>query len=80
MELQQESENFGEEQERLSGVANAKVRISSLADPAGIGIELLEYLEPEDGRQIPTDSDLQDLWSWQTKIEVADAIETIQQP
>ncbi len=78
MELQQESENFGEEQERLSGVANAKVRISSLAAPAGIGIELLEYLEPEDGRQIPTDSDLQDLWSWQTKIEVA-AIETIQQ-
>ncbi len=77
MELKQESENSGVEQERLSGVANAKVRISSLAAPAGIGIELLEYLEPTDGRSIPTDTELNDIWCWQTKIVVAAMMETI---
>jgi hypothetical protein len=79
MELKQSSENFGIEQERLSGVARAKVRISSLAAPTGIGIELLEYLEPTDGRSIPTDTEFNDIWCWQTKIVVTDAIETIQQ-
>ena len=77
MELKQESENFGVEQERLSGVANAKVRISSLAAPAGIGIELLEYLEPTDGRSIPADTASNDLWCSQTKIVVTAMMETI---
>ncbi len=77
MELKQKSENFGVEQERLSGVANAKVRISSLAAPAGIGIELLEYLEPTDGRSIPTDTESNDLWCSQTNIVVTAMMETI---
>ena len=46
MELKQTSENFGSEQELLSGIAGVKVRISSLSAPVGMGIELLEYLEP----------------------------------
>ena len=78
LELKQESENFGSEQELLSGIASVKVRISSLVAPAGMGIELLEYLEPTDGRSIPTDTESNDLWCWQTKIVVAEAIETVQ--
>ncbi|MCY7335139.1 MAG: VOC family protein [Chamaesiphon sp.] len=79
LELKQESENFGFEQELLSGIADVKVRISSLTASAGIGIELLEYLEPTDGRSIPTDTESNDLWCCQTKIVVADAMETVQQ-
>jgi catechol 2,3-dioxygenase-like lactoylglutathione lyase family enzyme len=79
MKLQQESENFGIEQERLSGVANARVRISSLAAPAGLGIELLEYLEPTDGRPMPPDTESNDLWYWQTTLVVADAIDSVHQ-
>jgi catechol 2,3-dioxygenase-like lactoylglutathione lyase family enzyme len=79
LELKQESENYGSEQAQLSGVANPKVRISSLKASAGIGIELLEYLEPNDGRSIPIDTKLNDIWCSQTKILVADAIETLSQ-
>jgi catechol 2,3-dioxygenase-like lactoylglutathione lyase family enzyme len=53
MKLQQKSENFGSEQEELSGVSDAKVKISSLKASAGLGVELLEYIEPDDGRPIP---------------------------
>ncbi len=79
MKLEQESENYGSEQERLSGLDNVKVRISSLSAPTGIGIELLEYLEPTNGRPIPTDTEFRDLWCLQTKIAVVEAIETIEQ-
>ena len=79
LELKQESENFGSEQERLSGIAAVKVRISSLTASAGVGIELWEYLEPTDGRSILTDTESNDLWCLQTKIVVADALETVQQ-
>ncbi|WP_309734393.1 VOC family protein, partial [Chamaesiphon sp. OTE_75_metabat_556] len=79
LKLQQESENFGLEQAQLSGVAHPKVKITSLKASAGIGIELLEYLEPNDGRAIPTDTEANDGWCSQTTIVVADAIETVQQ-
>jgi catechol 2,3-dioxygenase-like lactoylglutathione lyase family enzyme len=68
LELQQESQNFGLEQARLSGVTGARVRISRLQGSAGLGIELLEYVEPEDGRPIPIDTQVNDLWFWQTTI------------
>ena len=76
MELKQESENFGVEQEQLSGIADVRVQISSLT-AAGIGIELLEYLEPTDGRLMPADTEFNDLWCWQTKIVVTDAMDTV---
>jgi catechol 2,3-dioxygenase-like lactoylglutathione lyase family enzyme len=79
LKLQQESENFGLEQAQLSGVAHPKVKITSLKASAGIGIELLEYLEPNDGHAIPIDTKPNDLWCSQTTIVVADAIETVQQ-
>jgi catechol 2,3-dioxygenase-like lactoylglutathione lyase family enzyme len=79
LKLKQESENFGSEQDRLSGINDVKVRISSLTASAGVGIELLEYLELTDGRSIPTDTEFNDLWCLQTKIVVADVMETVQQ-
>ena len=79
MKLHQESENYGSEQEQLSGISNAKVKISSLKTTAGLGIELLEYLEPTSGRSIPSDSRLNDIWSYQTTITIKDSLSSIQQ-
>jgi catechol 2,3-dioxygenase-like lactoylglutathione lyase family enzyme len=57
------SENWGVEQERLSAVPGAHVRITSLHAPAGPGIEFLHYLTPTDGRPAPPDTTAGDLWS-----------------
>src|ERR1700758_1637458 len=67
-----ESENYGTEQEHLNNVFGARLRITSLRSPAGPGIELLEYLSPHDGRAVPTDSRVDDLWSWQTTFVARD--------
>ncbi|HTJ24673.1 MAG TPA: VOC family protein [Candidatus Limnocylindria bacterium] len=64
------SENYGPEQERLSGVAGAHVRITTLRAPAGPGIEFLQYLAPADGRSAPADERANDLVSWQTTVAV----------
>lgn len=78
MVLQQESENSGSEQERLSDVSGVQVQISSLKAPSGLGIELLEYTKPDGGRSMPDDSRANDVWVCQTTI-VVDAIATAQQ-
>jgi catechol 2,3-dioxygenase-like lactoylglutathione lyase family enzyme len=57
------SENWGVEQERLSAVSGAHVRITSLRAAAGPGVELLQYLMPADGRPAPADTSSEDLWS-----------------
>ena len=57
------SENWGIEQERLSAVPGAHVRITSLRAQAAPGIELLHYLMPTDGRPAPPDTRPKDLWS-----------------
>jgi catechol 2,3-dioxygenase-like lactoylglutathione lyase family enzyme len=79
MKLQQQSENSGLEQANLSGVTAPKVKISSLKASAGLGIELLEYLEPDDGRPIPIDTRPNDLWCWQTMVTWQDPISKFQQ-
>ncbi len=58
------SDNFGTEQERLSGVPGAHVRITTLRAAAGPGIELLEYLMPRTGRAYPADTRAGDRWQW----------------
>lgn len=57
MEIVGGSLNYGEEQEKLSSVVGAKVKITNLQFPGskGIGIELLEYINPLGGRKKPTD-------------------------
>lgn len=65
--------NYGPEQERLSGVPGARVRITALRAASGPGIEFLEYLSPEDGRPAPTDQRPNDLVHWQTVMATSDA-------
>jgi catechol 2,3-dioxygenase-like lactoylglutathione lyase family enzyme len=64
--------NYGIEQERLSGVAGARVRITSLRGNAGPGIELLEYQSPKTGRPMPTDERANDLVHHQTVLVTGD--------
>jgi catechol 2,3-dioxygenase-like lactoylglutathione lyase family enzyme len=64
--------NYGIEQERLSGVAGARVRITSLRGGDGPGIELLEYQNPQTGRPMPTDERANDLVHHQTVLVTSD--------
>jgi catechol 2,3-dioxygenase-like lactoylglutathione lyase family enzyme len=73
------SENSGVEQERLSAVAGAHVRITSLRAPAGPGIEFLQYLMPTDGRAAPADTRSEDLWSEEIVMR-ADAASPVESP
>jgi catechol 2,3-dioxygenase-like lactoylglutathione lyase family enzyme len=57
------SENWGVEQERLSAVPGAHIRITSLRAGRGPGVELLDYLMPGDGRPMPADTTANDLWA-----------------
>ncbi len=58
MEIVGSSLNYGVEQEMLSGVTGAKVKITNLQFPGsqGIGIEFLEYANPSGGRKRPLDT------------------------
>lgn len=67
-----ESLNYGIEQERLSGVAGARVRITGLRAADGPGVEFLDYLMPENGRPASADQRPNDLVHWQTVMAVAD--------
>ena len=73
MRVAGESENYGEEQERLNNVFGARLRITSLRASHGPGIELLEYLAPRNGRSIPADARANDLAHWETFIDFANA-------
>ncbi len=73
MQVAGASLNYGPEQEQLSGVAGARVRITALRAPAGPGVEFLEYLNPRGGRPAPADQRPNDLVSWQTVVVTHDA-------
>jgi catechol 2,3-dioxygenase-like lactoylglutathione lyase family enzyme len=64
------SDNYGTEQEHLSGVFDAHVLITSLRADSGIGIELLDYLTPTSGRSIPANFRPDDISCWQVPIDV----------
>lgn len=73
------SENYGTEQEHLNNVFGARLRITSLrAEGGGPGIEFLEYLAPRDGRPFPADERANDLFHWQTTLQIA-AVDTVAQ-
>jgi catechol 2,3-dioxygenase-like lactoylglutathione lyase family enzyme len=74
-----ESMNTGTEQEHLNNVQGARLHITGLRSPAGPGIEFLEYLEPKDGRSLPTDAKPNDLLHWQTTLVVKDIAAIAQQ-
>ncbi|CCB89092.1 VOC family protein [Simkania negevensis] len=64
-----DSLNYGPEQEKLTGVKGAKVYITSLNAEQGPGIELLDYLTPNAGRDMPPDTRANDLWHWQIRLQ-----------
>ena len=66
-------ENYGPEQERLNDVPSARLRITTLRAAEGPAIELLEYLNPRDGRPYPRDTRGNDLIRWHTLLVTRDA-------
>ncbi len=67
-----ESENWGTEQESLSGVEGARVRITGLRGSAGPGVEFLEYLSPRTGKSPPANTAPGDLWYVETRCTTND--------
>jgi catechol 2,3-dioxygenase-like lactoylglutathione lyase family enzyme len=68
------SESSGPEQERLSSVPGAPLRITTLRAAEGPAIELVEYLAPRDGRPYPRDTMGNDhLVRWHTLLVTTDA-------
>ena len=61
------SYNHGPEQEALSALPSARVRVTTLAGAGPCGVELLEYEAPRDGRRQPADTQIDDLW-WATTL------------
>jgi catechol 2,3-dioxygenase-like lactoylglutathione lyase family enzyme len=72
LEVKGRSLNEGIEQERLSGVPGARVRITGLGGAGGPGVELLEYLAPGPGRPAPADTRPDDAWYWEIVVAVDD--------
>lgn len=72
MRVAGESENYGPEQAHLNQVEGAHLQITGLKANSGPGIEFLEYLKPGDGRPMPADSRVNDLWHWHVTLGVSD--------
>jgi catechol 2,3-dioxygenase-like lactoylglutathione lyase family enzyme len=79
LELMLQAENYGNEFEHLTCVFGSRVQVSSMKGDAGIGFELLEYIAPSDGRDMPTDSRACDLWHYQTVILVTSLATLVEQ-
>ncbi|MEL6911445.1 MAG: VOC family protein [Cyanobacteria bacterium J06629_2] len=77
LELVGEVENYGTEFEHVTGVFGSKIHVNTLVGSEGIGFELLDYIAPSDGRDMPVDSRACDLWHYQTVIEV-DSLATLE--
>ena len=71
LELMLQAENYGNEFEHITCVFGSRVQVNSMQGEAGIGFELLEYIAPTDGRNMPIDSRACDLWHYQTVIMVS---------
>ena len=72
-----QSFNSGSEQERLSAVPGARVKITGLRGPQGPGVELLEYEAPSGGRPAPGDTRASDLWYTEITVAVSDLDNTV---
>ena len=69
LKITADSLNYGPDQEKLSQVPDAKVYITSLNAAQGPGIELLDYLPPQSGRDMPPNSRANDQWHWQIRLQ-----------
>jgi len=72
LERKVESWNKGIEQEHLNNVEGASLHITGYRATEGPGIEFLQYLRPGPGKIYPPDSKPDDIWNWQTTLEVDD--------
>ena len=78
-ELMLQAENYGTEYEHISCIFGARVQVNSMKPASGIGFELLEYISPTNGRDMPLDTGANDLWHYQTVIIVSDLASLEQQ-
>jgi len=65
--------NHEPEQVPLNGVPGARLRTTTLRAAEGPAIELLEYLDPRDGRPYPRDAMRDNLARWRTVLVTTDA-------
>jgi catechol 2,3-dioxygenase-like lactoylglutathione lyase family enzyme len=74
MQIDGGSFNWRETQARMDGLPDAKVRITALRPiQGGLGIELLDYIEPANGRPIPSDLNDYDIANTQIELAIDDA-------
>lgn len=80
MQVNGGSFNWRETQARLDGLPDATVQVTALR-PAqgGLGIELLEYLTPANGRPMPSDWKSCDIAHMQVELVVSDLKQTVNQ-
>lgn len=80
MQVDGGSFNWRETQARMDGVPDAKVQITALRPVhGGVGIELLDYLQPADGRPMPADLKSFDLAYVQVELIVSDINQAVKQ-
>jgi len=73
MQVDGGSFNWRETQARMDGLPDAKVRITALRPTqGGLGIELLDYIEPGNGRPVPLDLKPYDLACMQVEMVIND--------
>lgn len=74
MKVEKSSLNHGETQAHLDGLPEAKVQVTSLqpAHAVSLGIELLDYIAPANGRPIPTEWKSCDIAHMQVELVVDD--------
>ena len=77
LEVAGRSLNQGVEQERLSGVPGARVRITGLRGPEGYGVEFLEYLTPVEPHANARQLEPTDIGFYETSVMVDDFSETV---
>ncbi|MEO1670109.1 MAG: VOC family protein, partial [Cyanobacteria bacterium J06631_2] len=71
LEVAGESE-YDLEQENLSNVQDPQLKTTGLKAKHGIGIEFIEYLQPQNVQPIPIDTSPQDMTHWETTLVVED--------
>ena len=78
MQVESSSLHQGETQALLDGLPEAIVQVTGLRPAAGgVGIELLDYLAPTNGRPFPQDWKSCDLAYWQIELTVNDLEQTL---
>ncbi|GHB80364.1 VOC family protein [Persicitalea jodogahamensis] len=65
-----QTENYGPQQEMLNQVKGARQLITRLASGQGMGVEFLDFINPDTGRPFPKSTHPHDLIHWHTVIEV----------